>query len=202
MMVLDRGRWAVLLLGLGVAGGTSALNAQAASTGVVARYDLRLSEADGRLLVGEELSHGGNGLVRLALVPEGRAFRVDNGRVVLAATAEAGMLVCPVWISGVPVIAANKLSLAGADVTTDGPLCNGTLTVLKPKALESLSAHPWDLPGRLARASVDPALPGPRLPASGCLTAGQLTLRDLRPQGNDLIVAVAVSPRSPGQSCP
>jgi hypothetical protein len=191
-----------MALWLGIAGGTSSLNAQAVATGVVARYNLRLSEADGRVLVGEELSRGSTGVVRLALVPEGRAFRVDNGRVVLSATAEAGMLVCPVWISGVPVIAANKLSLAGADVTTDGTLCNGTLSVLKPKALESLSAHPWDLPGRLARASTDPSLPGPRLPASGCLTADQLTLRELHPQGNDLIVAVAVAPRSPGQHCP
>jgi hypothetical protein len=197
-----RAKCTLVALCLFVAGSASSLNAQAASAGAVARYDLRLSEADGRLLVNEELSKGNSGVVRLALQNEGRAFKIENGRVILAATAESGGFVCPVWISGVPVIAANKLSLAGTDVTTDGMMCNGTLTVLKPKALESLTAHPWDLADRLVRASVDPALPGPRLPAHGCLTRDQLTLRDLHSQGNDLIVAVAVAPRGAGRSCP
>ena len=111
-------------------------------------------------------------------------------------------MACPVWISGVPVITGNKLTLASADVATDGVLCSGTLTVLKPKALEALASHPWDLTGRLARASTDPGLSGPRLPDRGCLTVDQLTLLALRAQGNDLIVTVAVAPRSSGRSCP
>lgn len=195
---MTRLRWSIVGLLLLITVPGRALSGQTQS----GNYQLRLSEADGRLLVGEELSRGGGGVVRLALVPEGRAFRVENGRIVLAATAEAGVLVCPVWISGVPVIVANKLSLSRADVVTDGALCNGTLTVLKPKALESLTAHPWDLPGRLARASADPALPGPRLPTRGCLTADQLSLRELHPQGSDLIIAVAVAPRPAGRACP
>jgi hypothetical protein len=185
----------LLLIGLAAA---PCLGAQAAS----GRYDVRLSEADGRLLVNEELSRGNGGLVRLALQSEGRAFQVMNGRITLAATAESNGLACPVWISGLPVIAANRLSLKDADVTTDGMLCNGTLTVLKPKAIEALLAHPWDLAERLARASTDPRLPGPRLPVSGCLLQDQLTLNAVHTRGSDLVVTVAVGPRALEESCP
>ncbi|MEO8031605.1 MAG: hypothetical protein ABJC74_10300 [Gemmatimonadota bacterium] len=166
------------------------------------RYDLKLSEADGRLLVGEELAKGNNGIVRLALTTEGNAFQIQNGRITLSATAATDMLSCPVWISGVPVIVGNQLTIAGADVRTDGVLCNGTLTVLKPKAIEALTAHPWDLAGRLAQASTRPALPGPRIPVSGCLAASQMTLRNVHASGNTLVVGVEVAARRSESGCP
>ncbi|HTO72302.1 MAG TPA: hypothetical protein VMJ30_00720 [Gemmatimonadales bacterium] len=178
------------------------LGTSLAAQGVPGRYEVRLNEADGRLLVSEELAKGNNGLVHLALQPQGNAFQVMNGRITLAATAESSGLVCPVWISGVPMIAGNRLSLKEADVTTEGMLCNGTLTVLKPKALEALLAHPWDLAGRLARASTEPALPGPRLPVAGCLLANQLTLAAVQPRGSTLVVTVAVGQRAGVESCP
>ncbi len=173
-----------------------------AAQGTPGRYDVRLTEADGRLLVSEELAKGNNGLVKLALQPQGQAFQVLNGRITLAATAESSGLVCPVRISGVPIITGNRLSLKEADVTTEGMVCNGTLTVLKPKAIEALLAHPWDLADRLARASTEPALPGPRLPVSGCLTASQLTLSAVQPRGNTLVVTIAVGSRAAAEPCP
>lgn len=181
---------------VGLALGSGSLAAQAP-----ARYQVTLTEADGRLLVGEELSKGNNGVVRLSLSQQGNPFQIQNGRITLAATAATDMLTCPVWISGVPVIASNRLSMTAADVRTDGVLCNGTLTVLKPKALESLTAHPWDLAGRLAKASANPSLPGPRLPVSGCVAVDQLTLREVHASGNSLVVGVDVAPRAAGNAC-
>ena len=165
------------------------------------RYDLKLSEADGRLLVSEELAKGNNGLVRLSLLPQGRAFAIENRRITLAAVAQTDMLSCPVWISGVPAIVANKLTIAGADVRTDGALCNGTLTMLRPQALEALTAHPWDLVGRLAQASTRASMPGPRLPVKDCLLPEQLTLSDVGLKGDSLLIRVSVAARPAGATC-
>jgi hypothetical protein len=166
-----------------------------------APQEVRVTAADGRLLVEEALAQGDTRVLSLTLQPGASAFRVEEGRIILLATAQSGPLICPVRISGVPAIRANRLALLAPDIGTDGMLCNSALNVLRQKSLESLAAHPWDLAERLARASVDPSLPGPRLPATGCLAASQVRLRAVRARAAYLAVSVTVLPRGAGEGC-
>jgi hypothetical protein len=163
--------------------------------------EVRVTAADGRILVEEALARGGDKTVVLSLEPGASAFQVQGSRVVLLASAQSGPLTCPVRISGVPTIQANRLALSAPDIATSGMLCEGALELLREKSLAALTSHPWDLARRLASASINPALPGPRLPVAGCVLAEQMSLRSVRPQAAVLTVAVEVAPRAPGVGC-
>ncbi len=174
------------------------LAGQVQQAAVSAVHEVRVTASDGRLLVQEALAQGENKIVTLTLQPGASAFRVESGRVVLLATAQSGPMICPVRISGVPAIRANQLALIAPDISTDGMLCNSALNVLRRKSLEALASHPWDLAERLAQASIDASLPGPRLPVAGCIAPEQVRLRAVRAQAAYLAVSVAVLPRGAG----
>lgn len=189
----------VILAWLGVT--APALAGQVREAGVTPDQEVRVTAAEGRHLVEEALAQDQGKIVSLTLQPGANAFRVEGARVVLLATAQSGPLACPVRISGIPAIRTNLLVLTAPDITTTGMMCNGALDLLRQKSLESLASHPWDLAAHLARASVRPTLPGPRLRVPGCLRPDQLLLRTVRAQAAYLAVGLTVLPREAGEAC-
>lgn len=67
-----------------------------------------------------------------------------------------------------------------------------------------VSGRGWHLVRHLARASADPALPGPRLPIAHCVLPQQLQIERarLRPARNEVEVRVLVHPAPLGTQCP
>jgi hypothetical protein len=184
-----------------VGGSVPCLAAQGQTVGLAPTHEVRVTAAEGRRLVEEALAQDQGKFVSLTLQPGASAFRVEGTRVVLLASAESGPLTCPIRISGVPAISDNRLVLTAPDITTSGMMCNGALDLLREKSLASLSSHPWDLATHLARASADPARPGPRLPVSDCLLPSQVRLRTVRARAAFLAVGVTVLPRNTVQAC-
>ncbi len=164
-----------------------------------------LTPADGRLLVEEALAQANTNSFSFELLTGSAAFAVDSPRVIVQGTAaisSRGAFRCPVTLSGRPIVADNKIALEGPDVTTEGPMCGVALTGLKSRVLDLLHAHPWDLARRLARASADPALPGPRLTTKGCRTTDQIILKRVVPRPPDLLVEIEVADVAPRGACP
>ncbi len=196
-MSLQRFVEGALLVGLIIpVGGPRALRGRAPRI-----VEVRVTAADGRGLVEQALAQGSNRVVVLTLQPGASAFQVEGARVVLLASAQSGPLTCPVRISGLPAIQANRLALAAPDISTSGMLCNSALDLLRQKSLDALATHPWDLARRLAIASLDPSQPGPRLPVAGCVLPEQLNLKSVRAQSAFLAVTVEVLPPDPGTGC-
>jgi hypothetical protein len=199
-MKLQRLAHAALVIG-SIGSTVRLLAAQTIALRPASVVEVRVTAADGRKLVEEALAEGENKVVQLTLQPGAGAFQVEGARVVLLATAQSGPLACPVRISGIPAIQANRLALASPDISTSGMLCNSALDLLRQKSLEALTSHPWDLATRLAIASIDPSQPGPRLPFKGCVLPEQLNLKSVRARSAFLAVMVEVLPPAPGTGC-
>jgi hypothetical protein len=165
-------------------------------------FEIRLTALDGRVLVQEAFADLTDSPVTLSLSPGGRAFQIANPRIIVNAVARSTLLDCPIRISGVPALAANRFTLRDADVSTEGMICGSALAALQTRILTAIAEHPWDLAERLTRASVDPAVPGPRLPMTGCVRSDRIRFLGFRAAGNEFLISVEVAPAPAGLRCP
>ncbi len=154
---------------------------------------LRLTPADGRLLLAEAMANPGE--FSVVLDPGPRGLYVGGGKIVLTGTAQGPYAAsCPIRMWGTPVIQNNQLALTGLTIVTDGYVCQAALNLAEARVKSSITSHPWDLAARLSRASRDPNLPGPRLPNTGCLHRDRIHLQSVAPRGQDLEVRLTVEP--------
>jgi len=164
---------------------------------------LRLTPLDGQLLVEEALQKNSKNGFSMHLLPNGAGFAVKDDRLLLNAVAMYQEISCTVHLEGIPIVTDNKLNVREPAITTDGAVCNLALALFKPKILQSLEAHPWDLAKRLSKASADAKLSGPRLPPQlGCVREDQIAIQAAEAKSNDLVVNLAISPRPAGTPCP
>jgi len=163
---------------------------------------LTITPADGRILLAEEMANPGQFSVTLAPGPTG-LYVAAGGKVVLTGTARGPYAAsCPLKMWGAPVITGNRLGLTGLTLVTEGYTCQAALAVAEAQVRSGIASHPWDLAERLARASTNPALPGPRLPGTGCISQDQIQLQSVAPSGQNLVVRLTLLPRSGRGGCP
>ncbi|HEU4699342.1 MAG TPA: hypothetical protein VFS40_09185 [Gemmatimonadales bacterium] len=156
-----------------------------------------LTPADARTLVAEALAPRPGASVTV---------RVDSlygagDRVRLRGSAQVGPLDCALRLAGRPALLANRITLEELDIQTDRFDCQLVLGVARSYITDALRQRPWNLTQRLAEASRDSTLPGPRLAGVGCVREDQLELARVDVQAPDLRVDVVVHDPPAGSSC-
>jgi hypothetical protein len=159
-----------------------------------------LTPADAKVLVEEALAPD-------PAHPSSVRVRVDSlygvgERVRLLGAAQTGPLDCALRLDGRPALLGNRITLEELNIQTDGWECQMVLGVARSYITDALRQRPWNLNRRLARASHDPALAGPRLPVAQCVREDQLELTDVGVRAPDLRVDVVVHERPAGTACP
>lgn len=160
-----------------------------------------LTPDDAKVLVAEALAPNGaqSGSVRV---------RVDSlygagDRVHLVGVAEAGPIACALRLDGRPALLSNRITLTDLNATTQPRWdCQMALGLARSYIADALTQRPWDLNRRLARASRDSTLEGPRLPVAGCVREDQLQLTSVTVAPPGLRVEVLVRERPAGAGCP
>jgi hypothetical protein len=168
----------------------------------LAHVALSIGSRDGQILLEEALDKPNGDSWALVPEPGGRALRVENDRIVVYARAKSKAGDCPLRIEGAPVVIRNRIGLVNLKTSTQGFACSALLTVAEPQLIEAVRTNPYNLARRLSMASVDPALPGPRLPHVGCLREDQLVVDSAAIKRDSLVVALTITPRAKFSPCP
>jgi hypothetical protein len=159
-----------------------------------------LTPADAKVLVEEALAPD-------PAHPSSVRVRVDSlygvgERVRMTGAAETGPLTCALRLDGRPALLSNRITLDELHIETDGWQCQMVLGVARAYITDALQQRPWNLNRRLARASRDTALAGPRLPGGACVREDQLELTAIGVRAPNLRVDVLVHDRPSGAGCP
>jgi hypothetical protein len=161
---------------------------------------MRLTPSDAKVLVQEALAPN-------PAHPSSVQVRVDSlygvgERVRLTGLASTGPLACALRLDGRPALLSNRITLNDLNIKTDGWECQMVLGLVRSYITDALQQRPWDLNHRLARASQDATLAGPRLPGGTCVREDQLELTSVGVSAPDLRVDVLVHDRPAGTPCP
>jgi len=190
-----------LLLVLCAAGTAGAAGAAGAAATDPRPVTLTLTPAHARVLVEEALAPqaGRGGSVRV---------RIDSlwsagERVYVTGAAQMGPMGCALRLDGRPALLDNRVTLGDIATQTEQRWdCQMALGMARSYIVDALTKRPWDIAGRLARASQSDSTAGPRLEGVGCVRPEQIELTRVQTQAPGLRLELLVHERPAGTACP